>query len=261
MALHTWSPLDVFTQAANTQHRALVMLNRPIDAAGAKLLEKLWEHTSLRVCVDGAANQLHAWKPDLVPDIICGDMDSCEEQVKVKLTSGGARVQVMPDQDKTDLTKALEFILEQETPAMEAIAIQEIYVFGDHSGRLDHALANLHALYALPNAVRTFMVSAESVTFLLRPGLNVIYVGEKTRQEEEYCGLFALGRQAVVSTQGLRYNMQKRTLAFGTFVSSSNSLACEGHQTWATPSGLLYDREPRHCSVEADQPVLWTMSI
>jgi len=260
MSLHTWTPLDVLTQHQNTQHRALVLLNRPINADNGKLLKKLWANTSTHICVDGAANHLSAWSPSLLPDLLCGDMDSCEASVRTSFESRGVRCQLMEDQDKTDLTKALEFIVESEMPSMEAIAIQDIYVYGDFSGRLDHALSNLNSLYALPSNIRTLIVNAESVTFLLRPGLNVIYVGDEVRQDE-YCGLFAMGKPAVVSTHGLKYNMQKRELAFGTFVSSSNSLACDGHRTWSIRSGLVFDREPRHCIVETDAPVLWTMSI
>lgn len=36
---------------------ALIILNQPI--ADIEVLDRLWNHTSFRVCADGGANQLH----------------------------------------------------------------------------------------------------------------------------------------------------------------------------------------------------------
>ena len=68
----------------------------------------------------------------------------------------------------------------------------------------------------------------------------------------KYCGLFPLGSPCQVTTTGLKWNLNKQTLKFGSFISSSNEY---GDQL------LVQNLDKQYVTIETDEPLLWTMSI
>ena len=102
------------------------------------------------------------------------------------------------------------------------IKFEQINCFCEFGGRLDHSLANLNSLYSeCLERINTFIVCSESMTFLLAKGTNIIYI-DNDLLLGQYCGLFPLGNPAVVSTNGLKWDVSKQLFKFGTFISSSN---------------------------------------
>ena len=80
----------------STARRALVILNQPFSLA---LLHRVWATTQCHFCADGGANRLHdvlddEQRPEFLPDLIKGDMDSIRDVVrtyyaaKVRATQG-----------------------------------------------------------------------------------------------------------------------------------------------------------------------------
>ncbi|KAK6346677.1 hypothetical protein TWF696_006795 [Orbilia brochopaga] len=115
-AITHWSPGDYLGDQAETRPRfALIILNQPIrDAEG---FTKLWKNASLRVCADGGANHLWAFRIDgdlPVPDCITGDLDSIKTYVGTGYRALG--VTIVPDHSQyaTDFTKCLNWINKQE---------------------------------------------------------------------------------------------------------------------------------------------------
>ena len=283
-----WNPLNVWneTSTATTSNKtALVILNQPITKENESKL--IYLNSKIRFCVDGGTNRLHEWcleKAKLnrqnnnnlsseyydqyVPDFICGDLDSIDHQIKTLYMSKGTKCIRLSNQDLTDFSKTLKFAVNCVSTGMwendselvsennlallksiERIPIENIYCFCDFAGRIDHAVSNLNALYDenLFNT-RIYIVSSESVSFLLASGTNLVYIDNEFRCGK-YCGFFPLGEPSIVSTVGFKWNLSQQVMKFGTFISSSNEFCTEEGQ----------DR--RHVIVETEKPLLFTMSI
>lgn len=143
------------------------------------------------------------------------------------------------------------------------LLIEQIYCFSDFTGRLDHALANISSLYDESlRELHTYLISSESLTFLLRKGVNVIYVDDDDAELYcgKYCGLFPLAKPAMVTTSGLKWNLSKQLLTFGSFISSSNEFDFKNFDA-SVCLNYAYDKSRRHVFVETDEELLWTMSI
>jgi len=190
-----------------------------------------------------------------VPDAICGDLDSIEEETHSDYQRRGVRMIHLQDQDRTDFTKTLEHVV-KEMQSEVTEATNEIFTVTDFTGRLDHALSNLHTLYQADPSVSTYLVNSETLTFLLQPGLNVIYLDNDVCGK--YCGVFSLGMPACVTTSGFKYDMSERTLAFESFVSACNQFEYSAEKTLAHAS---VDWKRRHCCVQTDRPLIFTMSL
>jgi thiamine pyrophosphokinase len=254
-----------------------------------------------------------------VPDYICGDLDSVDEVIKLEYESKGSKSIRLYDQDATDFQKTLKFLaelcqvppsivfsLDKSPPPRSSSSststtnkfsqIENIFVFCEFGGRIDHSLAIFSSLYdpcltptssssssssssskeEKRSCLNVYTVSSESITFLLRVGTNIIYLdsakGSQGAKSDEaglvgkYCGLFPMGRPAVVTTRGLKWNLNRQLLEFGKFISSSNEFCVEENKSGRIGiddvfRDLNYDKKRRHVLIKTDQPLIWTMSI
>src|SRR6056297_449361 len=98
---------------------------RPDPARHAKLAKRRI------VCADSGARLARVW--DLVPDIICGDMDSLDPGTMRYFEAAGTQFMRFPaHKDLTDTELALDVILERG--ATDAV------MMGMDGGRFDHLL-------------------------------------------------------------------------------------------------------------------------
>lgn len=89
------------------------------------------------ICADGGAR--HLYGIGLVPDVIIGDLDSLDPEIRIYCQDRGSRIIRHPEaKDETDTQLALDYAI--------GIAPDEIYVFGACGTRIDHTLANLSLL-------------------------------------------------------------------------------------------------------------------
>ena len=148
-----------------------------------------------------------------------------------------------PDQYTTDLTKCLKYINGWvKEQAREDSGIEngrdwpQIYgptvaIFGSLGGRADQAFSQLHQLYDANHATLAglenrlgdiYLITPESIIFLLEKGRNSIVTPVSPRQLNKNVGIIPLGRPSIISTQGLKYDVQDWYTEFGTQVSTSN---------------------------------------
>lgn len=90
------------------------------------------------LAADGGAN--HLGRIGLRPEAVIGDLDSISP--RTRLAIGEERMVHRPDQDRTDLDKALGY-------AFDELGLEEMRVIGATGGRLDHAVGNLGLLARL----------------------------------------------------------------------------------------------------------------
>ncbi|KAJ3285655.1 cAMP-dependent protein kinase subunit [Borealophlyctis nickersoniae] len=177
-----------------------------------------------------------------IPDHIRGDLDSLRPEVGEWYADHGTTVTRVDDQDTTDFQKCLAIIEEVEAGRGEK---HEIIVLGALSGRFDHTMASIHTLFLVPEPRMMYLVSGESIAFLLRPGLHRIECYRSL--EGPTCGLIPIGVSvAKVVTKGLKWDVDKSMpLSFGKLVSTSNAFA-DGIGDVAV------------VGIETDAPVIWT---
>jgi thiamine pyrophosphokinase len=124
---------------------ALVLLNAPLGCGG--FLSGLWGRAQLRVAADGASNHLRALntQPPLIPDVICGDLDSVTSENLAFYRARGCAVLHDADQDSNDLHKALA--------AVRASAINAGRPHAPGGLGVESAASNSHAYAAADEAV------------------------------------------------------------------------------------------------------------
>lgn len=201
-----------------------------------------------------------------VPDLITGDFDSADMTHVEHFKLLGAKVVPTPDQDFTDFTKCLQQVSEEMKNNNKLAEIEAVFSFVESSGRLDQIMANIQTLFLAQDLIRlpVYMLSSTGLSWLLPPGKHQINVrsdqsdasiqshdtdltnqGVGVVSERSHCGLIPLDGRSVVSTSGLKWNLDKGVLRFGELVSTSNG----------------FDLTQEHVLIETDKPLLWTMDF
>lgn len=198
--------------------------------------------------VDGGTNRWLRWLRQnnyenklKHPNLITGDLDSCKKD-SIRFFSNSKVIQTV-DQDATDFTKSLRVI----EPLIVELDLKYIVAICETSGRLDQILANINTLYLNQQksvSRPVFILTANSLSWLLPPGENVIIIPENLRQH--WCSLVPFQHSTIVTSSGLRWNLNNTELEFGGIVSTSNTY--EQNST-------------NNVKVITNKAVLWSMGI
>lgn len=118
-----------FLTQATSLKIALIVLNvdRHQDSSAVRF-ERLWEHASLRVCADGAANRLfdslnEGSRDKMLPDVISGDLDSIRGDVADYYERVGVQLAKKSEQDTNDFEKCLQWIEHKEAERVGELSI------------------------------------------------------------------------------------------------------------------------------------------
>lgn len=164
--------------------------------------------------VDGGAAAL--WEQGLIPHIVTGDFDSLSEAARADLAAAGARIVPTPDQEYTDLDKALAYTL-------DVLGARRVAVFGATGGRLDHTFAALSALVKYGRRADVRLVDDVGETRLVHGRMRLTgddLVGR-------VLSLIALGPVEGIHSRGVRWPLQGESLAPGIREGTSNRVtAC-----------------------------------
>ncbi|RCN47740.1 thiamine diphosphokinase [Ancylostoma caninum] len=135
-----------------TANNVCIWLNGAVEAERPSWT-RIWNVAKKRYCTDGGANRIVGREPELAPpDVVIGDMDSILSVVAEGLKPRCLLVHA-PDQDKTDLTKCLEYIAEDFKKGLQlgfsfhTSKASRVLLLGGTSGRFDHSLAAINSLY------------------------------------------------------------------------------------------------------------------
>ncbi|XP_013164575.1 PREDICTED: thiamin pyrophosphokinase 1 [Papilio xuthus] len=213
----------------------VLVLNRPI-LQKTDFMKTFWNNASVRITVDGGTCQWDNFLKLLpekeqqsiqLPDLVTGDFDSITDEILQKYKKKGCKIIHTPDQDHTDFTKALmelnKYCTEYKTEIKHAVAIAQA------SGRIDQILGNVQTLYLaklnLLPTTKVYIMSDDSISWLLFPGEHIIFIPEETRKHKRsWCSLVPMGEICdSVTTSGLKWNLENTRLKFGELVSTSNA--------------------------------------
>lgn len=159
----------------------------------------------LVVAADGGAN--HLARIGIRPAALVGDFDSVRPGVRRWI--GEDRVVLRPDQESSDLDKALTFVLDE-------FAIETVTVLAATGGRLDHAVENLVLL--------TRFAARAPVVFLAADARFEAVIGrlETTSFPGQTLSLLPFGECPRVTTIGLHWPLAGERLAPGLRSAVSN---------------------------------------
>ncbi|BCR94841.1 thiamine diphosphokinase [Aspergillus luchuensis] len=217
------------------------------------------------------------------PTTIIGDLDSIHPTIKAHYESHGVNVIYHHDDYSTDFTKALRYIrantaeILSSSSSSSSTTPQEykesdslsILILGGLGGRVDQAFSQIHHLYSnstIPSSSSSssssggnmkegrgngnegalYLVSEESITFILHPGKNVIRTpgvkradlaisttsGERKEEEEEYLleenvGIIPLSGPERITTKGFQWDVESWETEIGGQISTSNHIRAE----------------------------------
>lgn len=221
------------------QH-TVIILNNPLD--NKNLLVDVCIDARCIVCADGGANRLHdlhlTGREETIcfPHAICGDLDSLRPDVEEHYRSQDVKIVKDPDQYSTDLTKCLKYISDQTAETEDEYQSfrggVDVAIFGSLGGRADQAFSQLHHLYTCSQDVPSmigdlYLITAESVMFLLEKGKNMFHAPVGPRNFTENVGIIPIGRPSVITTHGLEWDVTDWSTEFGTQMSTSNHIRAE----------------------------------
>lgn len=201
-----------------TVEKALIIAN------GEKLSQariKSLANDTLIVVLDGAYQ--YARTLDVKIDYLLGDFDSIDSTLLTEAEQlEGLEVQHFPDQNATDLDKAIRFILKRN--------IQKIDIACALGQRNDHSLHNTrllsryaeHDLCLYTETEKLFVLKDQQQSYVLKAGDRFSLLPAPT---------------AIVSTKGLAYDMQDYEMTYGGKDSSCNWAAAES--IWVSIQGCV----------------------
>jgi len=168
------------------------------------------------------------WFQDNLQTII-GDLDSLEDDVRHYFESSPCQAQVIhdPDQYSTDFGKAVKYLRAGHPGPVD------IVVLGGLGGRVDQGLSQLHHLYLFQREPgyrqgRVYLVSEESITFLLKSGHHRIRVRDGGEEVfREYVGIIPMREPSRITTKGLEWDVEDWETDFAGQLSTSNHVLPE----------------------------------
>lgn len=198
-----------------------------------------------------------------------------------------------PDQYSTDFTKCLKYLnthaaeiiasprkgpgsspKRETSPQPTQESTLEIVILGGLGGRVDQAFSQIHHLYMMTQTQRElrenkptnddqsskpaaggnlYLVSEESITFILQQGKNIIHTPATKRADidseeqehffEENIGIIPLSAPASITTRGFEWDVQDWHTEIGGQISTSNHIRAD------------------KVEVETSVPVLFTVEL
>jgi thiamine pyrophosphokinase len=191
--------------------RAIIFANGTINNP-ARIKSNLLD-TDLIIAADGGA--LHCQGLNISPAVVIGDLDSISDELITFLKDHGIRFIAYPkDKDQTDLELALSFANQQ--------GVDEVHFYGILGGRLDLSLSNLLLLARDEwKHLSLVVIDEPDKAYLLRKGDTISFQGNPG----DIISLIPLSEKVKgVTTQGLRWKLDRAVLKLGSTLSVSNEL-------------------------------------
>lgn len=202
------------------QEPAVLVANGQIDF---EVLGDLLEWSPVVVALDGAADRLH--QKGIKLDVILGDFDSIEDVEYLAQAQHPVKVVHAPDQNKTDLEKGLDYLIENGHEA--------VHIVGMSGLRMDHTLNNFSSIAKYIDQIVIQAVDTHSRIYPVKSGFS------KWFPKDRALSLMPMPEAIGVSASNLVWAVENLTLRLGTQTGSSNRVKEDGMVEITFESGVL----------------------
>ena len=203
------------------QEPALIIANGA--ACNPELLGQLLEWSPLVVVLDSAIERVI--ELGIKVDVLLGDFDRGFDPEFYKTSQYPLEIVHTPDQDKTDLEKAFDYLIERKIPAVNVV-----WATGR---RADHTITNLTQIVRYRDLLKIVILDDHSKIFLLPTKFEKWYTANTP------ISLIPIGVVDGISSTNLKYELNNDTLTMGYRTGSSNSVEKDGMVTITHSQGDL----------------------
>lgn len=192
------------------QEPALIIANG--EACSEELLGQLLEWSPFVVVLDHAIYRV--LDLGIKIDVWMGDFDQDHDFEEIRARQEPLEIIATPDQEKTDLEKAIDFLIDRGFPAANIV-----WATGR---RADHAITNITNMVRYKERIRLVMFDDYSKIFPLSDVFEKWYVAGTP------ISLIPVGAVNGIVTSGLKYNLHNETLTMGYRTGNSNEVVTDG---------------------------------
>jgi thiamine pyrophosphokinase len=203
------------------QEPALIIANGA--SCNSELMGQLLEWSPLVIVLDSAIERV--LELGIKVDVLLGDFDRnfnpevyIEHQYPLEIIH-------TPNQDKTDLEKAFDYLIEKGHKAVNVI-----WATGK---RADHTLTNITNIVQYRDQLKIVVIDDHSKVFLLSTKFDKWYTANTI------ISLIPVGKVSGISTKNLFYSLDNEELQIGYRTGSSNHVITDGIVTIEHQSGDL----------------------
>ncbi|UQD57531.1 thiamine diphosphokinase [Flavobacterium sp. K5-23] len=192
------------------QEPALIIANGA--ACSSELLDQLLEWSPLVIVLDSAVERV--FELGIKIDVLLGDFDRGFDANYYKEKQYPLEVVHTPDQSKTDLEKAFDYLFERNIPAVNVI-----WATGK---RTDHTITNLTNIVRYREKLKIVILDDHSKVFLLPKRF------EKWYPSKTPISLIPIGHVTGIHSENLFYPLENDYLTIGYRTGSSNHVINDG---------------------------------
>jgi len=192
------------------QEPALIIANGA--SCSSELLGQLLEWSPLVVVLDSAMERVV--ELGIKVDVLLGDFDRGFDANYYKVTHYPIEIIHTPDQNKTDLEKAFDYLQARNIPAVNVV-----WATGK---RADHTITNLTNIANYRDKLKIVIIDDHSKVFLLPRKF------EKWYTEKTPISLIPIGNVSGIHSTNLHYILKEDTLIMGYRTGSSNFVDKDG---------------------------------
>ena len=203
------------------QEPALIIANGA--ACDPELLGQLLEWSPLVIVLDSAIERVIDL--GIKVDVLLGDFDRGFDPESYKSAQYPLEIVYAPDQNKTDLEKAFDYLIDRKIPAANVV-----WATGR---RADHTITNLTNIVRYRNLLKIVILDDHSKIFLLPTKFEKWYTAKTP------ISLIPIGVVNGIFSTNLEYPLENDTLTIGYRTGSSNSVKNDGLVTITYTDGDL----------------------
>ncbi|MFQ3173930.1 MAG: thiamine pyrophosphokinase [Flavobacterium sp.] len=192
------------------QEPALIIANGA--SCNPELLGQLLEWSPLVIVLDSAMERV--MQLNIKVDVLLGDFDRDFDANYYKEKQYPIEIVHTPDQDKTDLEKAFDYLHQRNIPAVNVV-----WATGK---RTDHTITNLTNIVRYREKLKIVILDDNSKVFLLPKKFEKWYTANTP------ISLIPIGQVTGIHSENLFYPLQNDTLTIGYRTGSSNHVVNDG---------------------------------
>ncbi len=192
------------------QEPALIIANGA--ACSYELLGQLLEWSPIVIVLDNAIDRV--LQLDIKIDVLLGDFDDNFNPELYKQKQFPLEIVHAPNQDKTDLEKAFDYLIEKGHKAVNVV-----WATGK---RADHTITNITNIVSYRDKLKIVILDDHSKVFLLPTKFEKWYTAKTP------ISLIPIGKVTGITTENLFYSLKNEELKIGYRTGSSNHVIKDG---------------------------------